>query len=638
MQTIICDNFIRKVCVLRKISTKIIVLSIAIILVIIGALNFNSSISNYNTVQMDFSDFVQETNNKNIHDVIIKGTKVIGHLNNGTIFTTIVPYQDRDLVTRLMENKVHIKASTPDEGSSFFNMLISWLPMLFIIGLWVSFFKQMGQGSSKVANLGEMKTNKNDKEPTLFKDVAGAQEAKEDLQEIVDLLRSPEKYEKLGAKMPKGALLVGPPGTGKTLLARAVAGEAKCAFFAVSGSEFVEMFVGVGALRVRRLFEKARQNSPSVVFIDEIDSLGRHRGVGLGGGNDEREQTLNELLVQLDGFEKKHRIFVLAATNRPDILDKALTRSGRFDRQIMVGLPDLKQREAILIVHSKKIKLANDVDLEVIARGTPGFSGADLANLCNEAALVAARANKKSVHLDDFESAKDKILMGPEKRTLLMRDEEKKLTAYHEAGHAIVAHYCKHSDPIHKATIIPRGMALGMVVQLPEYDKVSMTKIQLIERMRILMAGRVAEEIIFGEDNITTGASNDIKVATDIAKRMVLEFGMSEKCGMMNYQDENEIHFGQINPSHHHSQEFATMLDIEIKKILDAAYKYAFNLLDDNIKKLHTLAKELLEKETLTGEFIAIILDGKGKKEQKDVRKKVANSKQGTISSKRSKA
>lgn len=635
--------FYQKGVVLRKISKKIAVLAIAIILIGIGALNFQSATNNYNNIQIDFSDFVQETENKNVHDVTIKGTRVIGHLNNGTIFSTIVPFQDRDLISRLMDNKVHIKAAMPDEGTpSFWSVLISWLPMLFIIGLWIMFFRQMGQGASRASSLGEMKTNKSDKETTTFADVAGAEDAKEDLQEIVDLLKNPEKYEKLGAKMPKGALLVGPPGTGKTLLARAVAGEAKCSFFAVSGSEFVEMFVGVGALRVRRLFDKARQNSPAVVFIDEIDSLGRHRGVGLGGGNDEREQTLNELLVQLDGFEKKHRVFVLAATNRPDILDNALTRAGRFDRQITVGLPDLNQRIAILGVHSKKIKLAADVELAVVARGTPRFSGADLANLCNEAALVAARAGKKAVDLEAFEAAKDKILMGPEKRSLAMSEEEKKLTAYHEAGHAIIAHYCKHSDPIHKATIIPRGRALGMVVQLPESDKVSMTKIQLIERIRILMGGRVAEEQIFGKDYITTGASNDIKVATNIAKGMVLEWGMSEKGGMRNYQDQNEIQFGQVSAVNHHSQNFATMLDEEIKEILDDAYEFACELLDVKSKKLHTLAKELLEKETLTGDEIATILDGKKapskKQEDKDVRKKVADSKQRKVSTKRTKA
>ncbi len=626
-----CHNFIRKVSILRKISKKFIVLVVSAVLIIVGAMNFNNSVSNYNSIQMDFSDFVQETENNNVHDVMIRGTKVVGHLNNGTLFSTIVPFQDRDLVQRLMQHKVKIKVTGPEENSSFTSIFISLLPMLFMIGLWVLLFKQMNQGASRAMSLGDMKTNKNDKEKTTFNDVAGAQEAKEDLQEIVDLLRDPAKYEKLGAKMPKGALLVGPPGTGKTLLARAVAGEAKCSFLAVSGSEFVEMFVGVGALRVRKLFEKAKQISPCVVFIDEIDSLGRHRGVGLGGGNDEREQTLNELLVQLDGFEKKHRVFVLAATNRPDILDKALTRSGRFDRQIMVGLPDLNQRLAILSVHTKKIKLAEGVNLKAIARGTPGFSGADLANLSNEAALIAARANKKSIDLKDLEAAKDKILMGPEKKTLLMSENERKLTAYHEAGHALVAFHCKNSDPIHKATIMPRGNALGMVVQLPENDRVSVSRAYLEERIRILMGGRVAEEQIFGEEYITTGASNDIKVATDIAKKMVLEYGMSKLGGMMNYLDSNEIHFGQVTHTSHHSQEVARMLDAEIKKILDSAYVFAKRLLDDNSRKLHNLANELLEKETLTGDEVRAILSGKKlsgeeNKLQKDndVRKKVA--------------
>lgn len=642
---------------MRKFSTKLTVLLVSVVLVVFAAFNFNNPVSNYNSIQIDFSDFVLETETGNVHDVIIRGNKVAGHLNNGTIFSTIVPYQDHNLVSRLMQHKVRIKATMPEEGSSsFINILLSWLPMLFLIGMWIFMFRQMNQGANRAMSFGDMKTNKNDKAITTFEDVAGAQEAKEDLKEIVDLLKNPDKYEKLGAKMPKGALLVGPPGTGKTLLARAVAGEAKCSFLAVSGSEFVEMFVGVGALRVRKLFEKARSMAPCVVFIDEIDSLGRHRGVGLGGGNDEREQTLNELLVQLDGFEKKHRIFILAATNRPDILDKALTRSGRFDRQIMVGLPDVNQRLAILKVHTKKIKLADSVDLKTIARGTPGFSGADLANLTNEAALVAARANKKHVDLIDLEAAKDKILMGPEKRTLLMSENERKLTAYHEAGHAIVAFHSPNSDPIHKATIMPRGMALGMVVQLPEGDKVSITKIYLIERIRILMAGRVAEEMIFGADKITTGASNDIKVATDIAKKMVLEYGMSDKGGMMNYLDSNEIQFGQVTHTSQHSQDVAKMLDREIKIILDDAYEFASALLDDNSKKLHTLAKTLLERETLNGDEIRAILTNERKmralpsklaskearlnkeESKKNVRKKVASKQSRKTSNKRTKA
>jgi cell division protease FtsH len=433
-------------------------------------------------------------------------------------------------------------------------------------------------------------------------------EAKQAVMEIVEFLKSPKKFENLGAEIPKGVLLIGPAGVGKTLLAKAIAGEAGVPFFSLSASEFVEMFVGVGASRVRDLFEKAKQSLPCIIFIDEIDAMGRHRGVGLGGGNDEREQTLNEFLVQLDGFTKNKGLIVFAATNRPDVLDSALTRSGRFDRQITVSLPDIRQRTEILGVHAKKVTMSKEVNLEVLARGTPGFSGADLENVVNEAALLAARKNKKGIESSDLEEAKDKILMGAEKKTLIMSEDERKLTAYHESGHAIVAFFAKHSDPIHKATITPRGRALGMVVQLPENDKVSMTKIQLIERIRILMAGRIAEEKIFGNDKRTTGASNDIKVATDIAKKMVLEYGMSEVCGMMNYQDSNEIHFGQVSPTNHHSQEFAKIIDSEIKKILDEAYAFSKNLIDDHIDDLNALAIQLLEKETLTGEEIKVIL------------------------------
>lgn len=597
---------------MRKFSTKTVILFISIGLIFLAFINFNNSVSNFNTIQMDFSDFVQETENNNVHDVLIKGTKVVGHLNNGTMFSTVVPFQDKELVNRLIQHKVHIKAASLEEGSSsFLSTFISWLPMIIIIGIWIMFMKQMGQGSSRAMGFGRSKPKKPEKEKTTFKDVAGADEAKEDLQEIVEFLRNPKKFQSLGGRMPSGVLLVGPPGTGKTLLARAVAGEANCNFFSVAGSEFVEMFVGVGASRVRDLFEKAKQSLPSIIFIDEIDAMGRHRGVGVGGGNDEREQTLNEFLVQLDGFTKNKGLIVFAATNRPDVLDQALTRSGRFDRQIMVNLPDINQRKAILDVHAKKVTLAENVNLMDIARGTPGFSGADLENLVNEGALFAARANKKGIELSDLENAKDKILMGPEKRSLLMRDNEKELTAYHESGHALVAFFCKHSDPIHKATIVPRGRALGMVVQLPEFDKVSMTKIQLIERIRVLMAGRAAEEKIFGKDNITSGASNDIKVATDIAKKMVLEYGMSEVGGMMNYQDANEIHFGQVSPANHHSQEFAKVLDTEIKRILDEAYFFTKALIEEKIESLHLLAKTLLEKETLTGAEITEILEGR---------------------------
>jgi cell division protease FtsH len=620
---------------LFKIPKKLIILLGAIVLVTIAALNFNNHMVTYNFLPMDFSDFVQETESGNIREVIIKGTHVTGQMNNGTLFATVIPYQDHDLLNRLMRNKVHIKASAPEQAPpSLLNIILSWLPTLFIIGMWVLLFKQMGPGSGRTLNFAKIKSNKSDKSDRVtFKDVAGAEEAKEDLQEIVDLIKDPSKYEKVGAKMPKGALLFGPPGTGKTLLARAVAGEAQCSFISVSGSNFVEMFVGVGAMRVRQLFEEAKAKSPCVVFIDEIDSLGRQRGVGVGGGNDEREQTLNELLVQLDGFEKKQRIFVLAATNRPDILDKALVRSGRFDRQITVGLPDLKQRLAILKVHAAKVILADKTKLDSIARGTVGFSGADLENLTNEAALFAARENHTSIKLIHFEKAKDKIMMGAEKRTLTMSEEEKKITAYHEAGHAIVASYCKYSDPIHKATIVPRGMALGMVVQHATEDRVSISKIQMIERIRTAMGGRAAEMKVFGADRITAGASNDIQVATNIAKKMVLEYGMSKAVGMVNYNDSSSVHFGQSQ--NNHSETVATMLDNEIKNILDDAYKFVENLLNKEINNLHVIAKALLEKETLTGEEIKNLLNKTiSKKERSNVTKKMVNKKSRNISAK----
>jgi cell division protease FtsH len=556
---------------------------------------------------MDFSDFVKEVESNNVQNVTIKGMRVYGHLNNGLMFHSIVPYQDKDLVPRLINHNVKIKATMPEE-SSFISTLLSWLPMIFIIGMWIFYIRQMSKGSSRNMGFGKVKTKKPEKEKTTFKDVAGADEAKAELEEIVDFLKNPKKFQTLGGRMPKGVMLVGPPGTGKTLLARAVAGEASCHFYYVAASEFVEMFVGVGASRVRDLFERAKQNLPCIIFIDEIDAMGRHRGVGLGGGNDEREQTLNEFLVQLDGFNQNAGLVVFAATNRPDVLDNALTRSGRFDRQITVGMPSILQREAILGVHAKKVILKNPEDLKVIAKGTSGFSGADLENLINESALLGARKNKKALELEDLEAAKDKIIMGPEKRTLIMQPEEKRLTAYHEAGHAILAVFSEHSDPIHKATIVPRGMALGMVVQIPENDKVSMTKIQYIERLRISMGGRAAEEIEFGQDFITSGAASDIKAATNIAKKMVLEFGMSKKCGMMNYQDSNEIQFGRVSPVSHHSQEFARLLDEEIKELLDNAYDYAKNLLTEKKHLLVKLAEKLLEVETLSGDEIKALI------------------------------
>ncbi len=596
---------------MKKISTKIIIFISSIFLISFGYFNFNNNQPVYKISNIDFSDFVKEADKGNISDVTISGLKIVGHLSDGSWFKTVAPFQDKDLVNRLIKNNIHIKVNLPEDASfSIVNLIVSWLPMILILIVWLFYLKQLGKGASKALSFGKMNSKKTtEKKKVTFDDVAGADEAKESLKEIVDFLKNPDDYEKLGARIPKGVLLFGPPGTGKTLLARAVAGEADCAFFSVSGSDFVEMFVGVGASRVRNLFDQAKKQLPAIIFIDEIDAVGRHRGVGLGGGNDEREQTLNAILTEIDGFVQNKGLIIFGATNRPDVLDPALTRSGRFDRQVTVGLPDLKQRLEILKVHVKKIKINPELNLESVAKSTVGFSGADLENLLNESALSAARLKQSEVILSNIEEAKDRILMGAEKRTLSMQEKEKKLTAYHESGHAIIAFYAKNTDPIHKMTIVPRGRALGMVVQLPEFDKVSMTKAELIDRIRILMAGRVAEELIFGKEFVTSGASNDIKVATDIAKRMVLEFGMSDVCGMMNYQDANEIQFGKVSSVNHHSQEFAKILDLEIKKIIDVCYEYSFDFLKDNIKKLETLTEELLKSETLTGQEIKNILE-----------------------------
>lgn len=598
---------------MRKFSSKILVFWGALALVVLAAFNvYNGSMQQTSISSVDFSDFVQEVEVGNVKYVTIKGMRVIGNFQNGKMFSTVVPFQDRDLVSRLMQHHVRIKATMPEEPApTFFQVFISWLPMILIVGVWLFSMRQMGRGSSRAMGFGRARPKKaGEKEKKVtFKDVAGADEAKEDMMEIVEFLKNPKKFEKLGGRMPKGVLLIGPPGTGKTLLARAVAGEASCTFFSISASEFVEMFVGVGASRVRDLFDRARENLPCIIFIDEIDAMGRHRGVGLGGGNDEREQTLNEFLVQLDGFSQNKGLVVFGATNRPDVLDKALTRSGRFDRQIIVGLPDIKQREAILKVHSAKTVLAEGVDLSSIAKGTPGFSGADLENLVNEAALLAARKDQTAVTLEDLEEAKDKIMMGPERKSMIIRDEEKKLTAYHESGHAIVAYYSKYADPIHKATIIPRGQALGMVVQLPDTDRISMTKNQFIDRLRVLMGGRVAEEKVFGKDNVTSGASNDIKVATQIAKKMVFEYGMSETASLINYNDDNgEIHFGYITNTPGTSQQVSEMLDTEVRNLIISAYEFVKDLLSKKEKELHILAELLLEKETLDGQEIVSVL------------------------------
>ncbi len=561
---------------------------------------------------MIFSTFLDDVEKGVVKSVDIKGNFIQGHLNDGTQFTTVAPNYP-NLIEKLHDKNVQISVDSAEEGSStFFQIFISWFPMLLLIGVWIFFLRQMQSGNNRAMGFGKSRARllKEKSGRVMFTDVAGCDEAKEEVVEIVEYLKDPQKFQKLGGKIPKGVLLVGSPGTGKTLLARAIAGEANVPFFTISGSDFVEMFVGVGASRVRDLFEQGKKNAPCIIFIDEIDAVGRHRGAGLGGGNDEREQTLNQLLVEMDGFETNEGVILIAATNRPDVLDPALMRPGRFDRQVVVSLPDIKGREAILKVHMAKVPLAGDVDAKVIAQGTPGFSGADLANLVNEAALLAARHNQRVVMMRDFEEAKDKVMMGPERRSMVMSDEEKELTAYHEAGHAVVAFYTPASDPIHKATIIPRGRALGMVVRLPENDRVSLSRARLYADLAVAMGGRLSEEIIFGTEKVTTGASSDIRHATDMARRMVTEWGMSDKLGPLAYNEpQQEVFLGHAVTQHKNvSDETATLIDKEIRKIIDDAYGRARKILTDHLDHLHLLAKSLLEFETLSGEEIDDLL------------------------------
>ncbi|QQG37360.1 MAG: ATP-dependent zinc metalloprotease FtsH [Micavibrio aeruginosavorus] len=565
---------------------------------------------------MAYSDFMAEAAGGRISDITIKGQDVTGHYTGtGKEFSVLVP-DNENVVERLSGTGVRITAEPQDpEKISALGIFLSWFPMLLLIGVWIFFMRQMqSKGGGGALGFGKsrarMLTEANGR--VTFEDVAGIEEAKVELQEIVEFLKDPQKFQRLGGKIPRGALLVGSPGTGKTLIARAVAGEANVPFFTISGSDFVEMFVGVGASRVRDMFEQAKKNAPCIIFIDEIDAVGRHRGAGLGGGNDEREQTLNQLLVEMDGFEANEGVIILAATNRPDVLDPALLRPGRFDRQIVVPLPDVKGREKILQVHMKKVPLAKNVEPLVIARGTPGFSGADLANLVNEAALLAARRNKRVVGMEDFEEAKDKVMMGAERKSMVMSDNEKKLTAYHEAGHAVVAVHLEESDPVHKATIIPRGRALGMVMRLPEGDRVSMTRAKLKADLAVAMGGRLAEEIIFGYDKVTTGASSDISMATNMARRMVTEWGMSDKLGPLRYvSDQEEVFLGHsVTQSKNMSDETAKLVDAEVRVIVDEAYNKARDILTTYIDQLHNLAKALLEYETLTGDEIRGLLRG----------------------------
>ena len=562
-----------------------------------------------------FSDFLNEVEKDNVLDVNIKGDLINGNLADGTRFKTYTPY-DPNLIEKLSNKNVTINVEPYNsKGSSFLHIILSWFPMLLLIGVWLFFMRQMQSGSGKALGFGRSKAKMlNEKTGKItFKDVAGIDESKNELQEVIEFLKDPSKFQRLGGKIPKGVLLIGPPGCGKTLLARAVAGEADVPFFTISGSDFVEMFVGVGASRVRDMFEQGKKSAPCIIFIDEIDAVGRHRGAGLGGGNDEREQTLNQLLVEMDGFESNEGVIIVAATNRPDVLDPALLRPGRFDRQVVVPNPDILGREQILKVHLRKVPLAPNVKPRIIARGTPGFSGADLANLVNEGALLAARRNKRFVTMEEMEDAKDKVLMGIERKSMVMKDEEKKLTAYHEAGHAIVAIHSKESDPVHKATIIPRGRALGMVMRLPESDRISMSKIKLKADLAVAMGGRIAEEIIFGPSKVTTGASSDISMATNIARKMVTEWGMSDKLGPLAYgENEQEIFLGHsVTQKKNISESTAQEIDKEIRKIVDESYKKARSIIKKNINQLHKLAKGLLHYETLTGDEIKDVIKGK---------------------------
>ena len=564
--------------------------------------------------EMNYSRFMDQVEQGEIRSVTIQGETITGETSAGNSFRTTVP-ADANVTAALRENNVEITARPDTEGGmSLLSILISWFPMLLLIAVWIFFMRQMQGGGKGAMGFGKSKakllTEKQGR--VTFDDVAGIDEAKEELQEVVEFLKDPSKFQRLGGKIPKGALLVGPPGTGKTLTARAVAGEAGVPFFTISGSDFVEMFVGVGASRVRDMFEQAKKNSPCIIFIDEIDAVGRSRGAGLGGGNDEREQTLNQLLVEMDGFEANEGIILIAATNRPDVLDPALLRPGRFDRQITVPNPDVTGRERILKVHMRDVPLADDVEPKTVARGTPGFSGADLANLVNEAALMAARRNKRLVGMAEFEDAKDKVMMGPERRSSVMTEEQKALTAYHESGHAIVALNVAAADPVHKATIIPRGQALGMVMQLPEGDKISMTYEEMTSRLAIMMGGRVAEELKFGKAKVTSGAASDIKQATRLARAMVTQWGFSEEVGPVDYgEDQGEVFLGQqLVQSSSISAETAAKIEKEVKGLVEAGLAEARRILTEHEDDWVALAEGLLEYETLSGEEIVALLKG----------------------------
>ncbi|MBB4076299.1 cell division protease FtsH [Bartonella fuyuanensis] len=587
---------------------------IALILIVSFSF-FNGDSQRSGGGEVSYSEFLRKIENNELKSVTIQGQKLTGQTVEHRAISTYAP-RDPGLIQKLESKNVNVKAIPESSGNSIFlNLLFSLLPVIIIVGAWVFFMRQMQNGSRGAMGFGKSKARLlNEAQGRVtFKDVAGVEEAKQDLQEIVEFLREPQKFQRLGGRIPRGVLLVGPPGTGKTLLARSVAGEANVPFFTISGSDFVEMFVGVGASRVRDMFEQAKKNAPCIIFIDEIDAVGRHRGAGLGGGNDEREQTLNQLLVEMDGFEPNESIILIAATNRPDVLDPALLRPGRFDRQVVVPNPDVSGREQILKVHVRNVPLAPNVDLKILARGTPGFSGADLMNLVNEAALMAASRNKRVVTMQEFEDAKDKVMMGAERRSTAMTQEEKELTAYHEAGHAIVALNVPVADPVHKATIVPRGRALGMVMQLPEGDRYSMSYRWMISRLAIMMGGRVAEELKFGKENITSGASSDIEQATKLARAMITRWGFSDLLGNVAYGDnQDEVFLGHsVARTQNVSEETARMIDMEVRKLIDDAYKNATNILKTKKKEWFALAQGLLEYETLTGAEINEVIAGK---------------------------
>ena len=574
---------------------------------------FNTHQASGAQAQMDYSQFLEEVRQGHVAKVTIEGRTLKALTNDGKQISSYAP-QDLWLVSDLIKNGVKIEAKPEEEPSMLMNILVSWFPMLLLIGVWIFFMRQMqGGGKGGAFSFGKSRARMLDesKERYTFADVAGCDEAKEEVSELVDFLREPTKFQNLGGRIPRGVLLVGSPGTGKTLLAKAIAGEAKVPFFSISGSDFVEMFVGVGAARVRDMFEQAKKQSPCIVFIDEIDAVGRQRGAGMGGGNDEREQTLNALLVEMDGFEGASGVIVIAATNRPDVLDPALLRPGRFDRQVVVPLPDIRGREQILMVHMRKVPVAADVKADILARGTPGMSGADLANLVNEASLFAARRGKRFVEMDDFESAKDKIMMGTERRTMIMPEEERRNTAYHESGHAVVAKLLPKTDPVHKVTIIPRGRALGLTMQLPKEDRYSMDKNRILDTIAVLFGGRIAEEIFMHQ--MTTGASNDFERATDMARRMVTQWGMSDALGTMVYgENEGEVFLGRSVTTHKNVSE-ATMqkVDEEIRRIIDQQYALARKLIEGNSDKIEAMAHALLEWETLDADQLDDIMDGK---------------------------